>query len=160
MNVMPRYSLDQDPDMDAFLIPGGVGTRREMHNERLHEFVENPPPDETLLVSVCTGSWVYGKAGLLDDRKATNRKYGDSSEDTVPIDRLAEIASEADIDDHRIVDTGRIVTAGGISSGLEMGFHLLSRFGYDEEFIEEVANITEYDQQWELMKDDVLVTDE
>lgn len=35
MNVMPRYSLDQDPDMDAFLIPGGVGTRREMHNERL-----------------------------------------------------------------------------------------------------------------------------
>lgn len=116
-------------------------------------------PDETLLVSVCTGSWVYSKAGLLDDRKATNRKYGDSSEDTVPIDRLAEIAPEADIDDHRIVDTGRIVTAGGISSGLEMGFHLLSRFGYDEEFIEEVANITEYDQQWELMKDDVLVPD-
>lgn len=91
MNVMPRYSRDQDSDMDAFLIPGGAGTRREMHNERLHEFVENLS-NETLLVSVCTGSWVYGKAGLLDDRKATNRKYGDPSEDTVPIERLAEIA--------------------------------------------------------------------
>ena len=159
MNVMPRYSLGQEPDMDAFLIPGGIGTRREMHNERLHEFVQNLP-DETLLVSVCTGSWIYGQVGLLDDRKATNRKHGDPTEETVPIERLAEIAPDADIDEHRIVDTGRIVTAGGISSGIEMGLHLLSRFGYDEEFVEEVAYVMEYDQQWELMKDDVLVPEE
>lgn len=159
MRVMPRYSIDQDPDMDAFLIPGGIGTRREMHNERLHEFLRTLP-EETLLVSVCTGSWIYGHAGLLDDRKATNRKYGDPSEDTVPIERLAEIAPDADIDEHRVVDTGRILTAGGISSGIEMAFHLLSRFGYDEDFIKEVANIMEYDQQWDLMKDDVLVTNE
>lgn len=159
MRVMPRYSIDQNLDMDAFLIPGGVGTRREMHNERLHEFIQRLP-EETLLVSVCTGSWIYGHAGLLDGRKATNRKYGDPSEDTVPIERLAEIAPDADIDEHRVVDTGRLLTGGGISSGIEMAFHLLSRFGYDEDFIEEVANIMEYDQQWGLMKDDILVTDE
>ncbi len=157
IEVIPRYTLDQNPHMDAFLIPGGIGTRREMHNHRLHDFVRGLP-EETLLVSVCTGSWIYGKAGLLDGLKATNRKNGDPSETTVPIERLAEIAPEAEIDEHRIVDTGRILTAGGISSGLEMGFHLLLRFGYDEEFVETVAHVMEYGKQWALMKDDRLIT--
>src|SRR5919198_6551251 len=51
MMVIPRYYLDQNPDMDAFLIPGGIGTRAEMHNGRLIKFVKNLP-DKTLLVSV------------------------------------------------------------------------------------------------------------
>ena len=49
--------------MDAFLIPGGFGTRQEMHNGRLHEFISEQP-DTTLLTSVCTGSWIYGVMGL------------------------------------------------------------------------------------------------
>jgi len=153
LSLTPRYSLDQDPDLDAFLIPGGIGTRTEMHNQRLIEFVQRLP-EKTLLVSVCTGSWIYGKAGLLDGIKATNRKHGDPDEKKVPIERLAEIAPTCTIDKHRIVDTGRIITAGGISSGLEMGFHLLKRFGKDEEFVDTVAYVMEYDRQWELMKDD------
>ncbi len=156
LSVNPRYSLDQRPDMDAFLVPGGIGTRAEMHNGRLIAFVKGLP-DRTLLVSVCTGSWIYGKAGLLDGLKATNRKSADPSEKIVPIDRLAEIAPKAIIDRHRIVDNGRILTAGGISSGMEMGFHLLGRFGYDEKFVDNVAQIMEYEKQWKLMKDDRLV---
>ena len=156
MMVVPRYSLDQNPDMDAFLIPGGIGTRAEMHNGRLIEFVKNLP-DKTLLVSVCTGSWIYGMAGLLDGIKATNRKHGDPSEKIIPIERLAQVAPKCIIDKHRVVDTGRIITAGGITSGIEMGFHLLNRFGKDEDFINTVAYIMEYEKQWELMKDDVLI---
>lgn len=156
LSVAPRYGIDQEPDMDAFLIPGGIGTRAEMHNGRLIEFVKNLP-EKTLLVSVCTGSWVYGIAGLLDGRKATNRKNGDPTEALVPIDRLAKIAPKAVIDRHRIVDTGRIITGGGISSGLEMGFHLLERFGYDDKFIETTAFIMEYEKQWSFMKTDRLV---
>ncbi len=156
LSVNPRYSLDQRPDMDAFLVPGGIGTRAEMHNGRLIAFVKGLP-DRTLLVSVCTGSWIYGKAGVLDGLKATNRKSADPSEKIVPIDRLAEIAPRAIIDRHRIVDNGRILTAGGISSGIEMGFHLLGRFGYDEKFVDNVAYIMEYEKQWKLMKDDRLV---
>ena len=152
----PRYSLDQKPDMDAFLIPGGIGTRAEMHNGRLLEFVRSVPK-KTLLASVCTGSWVYGVAGLLDGLPATNRKNGDPSEKIIPIDRLAQIAPLAKIDRHRIVDTGRIITAGGITSGLEMGFYLLERFGFDDTFVSLVAHIMEYEKQWELMKSDRLV---
>jgi transcriptional regulator GlxA family with amidase domain len=62
----------------------------------------------------------------------------------VPIDRLAEIAPACRISRARVVDAGRIVTAGGIASGMEMGFHLLRRAGYDEAFIRDVARCMEY----------------
>ncbi|MDX1638992.1 MAG: DJ-1/PfpI family protein [Balneolaceae bacterium] len=156
LTVTPRYALDHDPDLDAFLIPGGIGTRTEMHNGRLTAFIERLPKT-TLLVSVCTGSWIYGNAGLLDGITATNRKHGDPNEKVVPIERLAEIAPGCTIDEHRIVDTGCIITAGGISSGLEMGFHLLKRFGKSDKFVDTVAYVMEYDRQWDLMKDDLPV---
>src|SRR5437763_436277 len=74
--MLPNYCFDDRPAMDAFLIPGGFGTRQEMYNRRLHEFV-SWLPDECLLTSVCTGSWVYGRMGLLDGLPATNRKEPD-----------------------------------------------------------------------------------
>ena len=60
------------------------------------------------------------------------------------IDRLAAIAPACAISRARVVDSGRIVTAGGIASGMEMGFHLLRRAGYDEALIAEVARVMEY----------------
>ncbi|AVF25535.1 transcriptional regulator [Paenibacillus larvae subsp. larvae] len=58
--VHPNYSFNETPDMDAFLIPGGFGTRQETCNKRLHQFILSLP-ETTLLTSVCTGSWIYGK---------------------------------------------------------------------------------------------------
>ena len=77
--VLPNYCFDDRPAMDAFLIPGGFGTRQEMYNRRLHEFIRSLG-EETLLTSVCTGSWVYGRMGLLDGLAATNRKEPDKVE--------------------------------------------------------------------------------
>jgi transcriptional regulator GlxA family with amidase domain len=54
----------------------------------------------------------------------------------------------------RVVDAGRIVTAGGIASGMELGFHLLRRAGYDERFISEVARVMEYHHAYELDRGD------
>src|SRR5215211_3873781 len=68
--ALPNYSFSDAPALDAFLIPGGFGTRQEMRNRRLHEFVRSLP-ETTLLTSVCTVSWVYGKMGLLDGLSAT-----------------------------------------------------------------------------------------
>ena len=155
--VLPNYAFGDRPAMDAFLIPGGFGTRQEMHNRRLHEFVRSLP-EETLLTSVCTGSWVYGVMGLLDGLPATNRKEPDRVEaggaGMVPIDRLARIAPACRISRARVVDAGRVVTAGGIASGMEMGFHLLRRAGYDEGFVAEVARVMEYSAAYELYRDD------
>ncbi len=155
--VLPNYGFSDRPAMDAFLIPGGAGTRPEIHNRRLHEFVR-ALPEETLLASVCTGSWIYGAMGLLDGLPATNRKEPDRAEATppgmVPLDRLARIAPACKPSRARVVDAGRIVTAGGITSGMEMGFHLLRRAGYAESFIAEVARVMEYTAAYALYRDD------
>jgi transcriptional regulator GlxA family with amidase domain len=156
--VLPNYSFEERPAMDAILIPGGFGTRQEMYNRRLHEFIASLP-GECLLTSVCTGSWVYARMGLLDGLPATNRKEPDKVESgpsgKVPIDRLAEIAPACQVSRARVVDAGRIVTAGGITSGMELGFHLLRRAGYDETFVADVARVMEYSAAYDVYRDDV-----
>lgn len=158
LTVVPNYSFGDLPDMDAFLIPGGFGTRQEMYNGKLHGYIRSLPSD-CLLTSVCTGSWVYGAMGLLNGLPATNRKEPDRLEASrmgmVPIDRLAEIAPACRISRARVVDAGRIITAGGIASGMEMGFHLLRRAGYDEHFIADVARTMEYAAAYEQYKTDI-----
>jgi transcriptional regulator GlxA family with amidase domain len=156
--VLPNYCFNDQPAMDAFLIPGGFGTRQELHNRKLHDFIRALPP-ATLLTSVCTGSWIYGKMGLLDGLPATNRKEPDRLEASpmgkTPIDRLADIAPKCRISRARVVDAGRVITAGGICSGMEMGFYLLKRAGYDDKFLAEVARVMEYSKAYELYKSDV-----
>jgi transcriptional regulator GlxA family with amidase domain len=156
--VLPNYCFDDRPAMDAFLIPGGFGTRQELYNRRLHEFVRSLP-ETTLLTSVCTGSWIYGRMGLLDGLPATNRKEPDRVEagagGMVPLDRLAQIAPACRVSRARVVDAGRIVTAGGITSGMEMGFHLLRRAGWDEALIAEVARVMEYSAAYDVYRADV-----
>jgi transcriptional regulator GlxA family with amidase domain len=159
--VLPNYSFSDRPSVDAFLIPGGFGTRQELYNQRLHEYI-SALPNATLLTSVCTGSWIYGRMGLLDGLPATNRKEPDRVEagpnGKIPIDRLADIAPACRISRARVVDAGRIITAGGIASGMEMGFHLLGRAGYDQGFIAEVARVMEYSAAYDIYHDDVEVS--
>jgi len=161
--VLPSYSFGDRPALDAFLVPGGFGTRQELHNGRLHEYIRSLP-GTTLLTSVCTGSWIYGKMGLLDGLPATNRKEPDRLESSafgkVPIDRLAEIAPACRISRARVVDAGRIVTAGGIASGMELGFYLLRLAGYDAGFVSEVARTMEYAAAYELYRDDLEIASE
>ena len=156
--VLPNYSFSDAPAMDAFLIPGGFGTRQEIRNGRLHEYIRSLP-ETTLLTSVCTGSWIYGAMGLLDGLAATNRKEPDRVEQSAagmaPIDRLAKLAPKCRISRARVVDAGRIVTAGGIASGMEMGFHLLRRAGYGEEMIADVARVMEYQKAYEIYRNDI-----
>jgi transcriptional regulator GlxA family with amidase domain len=99
--------------------------------------------------------------GLLDGLPATNRQEPDRLEASawgqVPIERLAAIAPACRISRARVVDAGRIITAGGISSGMEMGFYLLHRAGYDNAFIYEVARTMEYQKAYELYRQDIEV---
>jgi hypothetical protein len=73
------------------------------------------------------------------------------------IPRLADIAPAAHISRARVVDTGRIITAGGIASGMELGFHLLRRAGYEEAVIAEVARVMEYHQVYLLYREDLAI---
>ena len=158
--VLPNVAFADRPALDGLVIPGGFGTRQEMHNGRLHGYIRALPP-ECLITSVCTGSWVLGKMGLLDGLPATNRKEPDRLEASalgkVPLDRLAEIAPGCRISRARVVDAGRIITAGGIASGMELGFHLLRRAGHSERFIDDVARVMEYSAGYAAYRDDIEV---
>src|SRR5437762_9582978 len=63
--VLPNYAFADRPAMDAFLIPGGFGTRPELNNRKPAR-VREPSHESCLLTIVCTGSWIYGRMGLLD----------------------------------------------------------------------------------------------
>lgn len=158
LTVLPAYGFNDAPAMDAFLIPGGFGTRQEMHNRRLHAYISALPAD-CLLTSVCTGSWIFARMGLLNGRAATSRKEPDRLEAShlgrTPIDRLAALAPACRVSRARVVDTGRVITAGGIASGHELGLHLLRRAGYAEDFIEETARVMEYHRAYALYREDI-----
>ena len=141
--------------MDAFLIPGGFGTRQEMHNRRLHEFVQSLP-EATLLTSVCTGSWVYGRMGLLDGLRATNRKEpdrleasGSESADRSPGGNRSGAAS-----------AGHAWSTPDESSPLaesrRAGARLSSSAGrIQRDLVAEVARVMEYSGAYELYREDV-----
>lgn len=96
---------------------------------------------EATLASVCTGGMLLAEAGLLDGVPAVTHHSA--------LDDLREAG--ADVRDARVVDAGRILTAGGITSGLDLAFHLVAR-EFDDEIAERVAREMEYEPS-----DDVLV---
>ena len=161
LTVLPSFGFRDLPALDAFVVPGGSGTRTQMHNRSLHRFIAELPAS-CLLASVCTGSWIFARMGLLDGRVATSRKSPDPIEASglgmVPIERLAAIAPACRTSSARVVDAGRIVTAAGISAGMELGFHLLRRAGYDERFLDEVARTMEYEQAYDVYRHDLEVS--
>ena len=71
LRVMPDCTLDACPLLDVLVVPGGWGTRRELHNERLLGWIRERAGQVETLTSVCTGSMLLGHAGLLDGRRAT-----------------------------------------------------------------------------------------
>ncbi|HEY9099820.1 MAG TPA: DJ-1/PfpI family protein [Thiobacillus sp.] len=156
--VMPNYSFNDAPSMDALLIPGGMGARQEMHNQRLFSYIRSLP-ERCLLTSVGGGSWVYARMGLLDGIAATSRKEANRLEASnlgmVPIDRLAKLAPTCRVSRARVVDSGRVVAGGGIAAGMEMGFHLLRRAGYAEDWIADVARTMEYQAAYDIYHRDV-----
>ncbi|MEM7308412.1 MAG: DJ-1/PfpI family protein [Planctomycetota bacterium] len=159
LQVLPKRTLSERPEMDALLVPGGPGAERETENGELHALVASLP-ETTLLASVGSGSWVYARMGLLDGRAATSRVEGDRNEDCadglVPIARLVQLAPGCHVRRARVVDAGRIVTAGGIASGVELGLHLLRRAGHNETFVADVARVLGHAGAYDLHRGDLL----
>jgi transcriptional regulator GlxA family with amidase domain len=156
--VVPARTLEDAGDLDALLLPGGPGSRREMHNLRLQRFIRGLP-SPTILASVCSGSLILGEMGLLDGRSATSNKErnpgGLSFSRSSPADLLSEVAPLAHISRARLVDCGRVITSGGPAAGLDMGLHLLRRAGHDDSFVSEVARAMDYTLAYEMYLSDV-----
>eukprot|EP00002_Diphylleia_rotans_P023651 TRINITY_DN4652_c0_g1_i2.p1 TRINITY_DN4652_c0_g1~~TRINITY_DN4652_c0_g1_i2.p1 ORF type:complete len:375 (+),score=66.77 TRINITY_DN4652_c0_g1_i2:180-1304(+) len=120
MSVNPHYSIENLPPVDILLVPGGQGTRREMFNEKLLAFIQKRAAEVQYLLTVCTGSLLLGRAGLLDGLATTTHQRA--------IDLLRQHTPNATVVDNcRIVDNGRIVCSGGISAGIDMSLYMVQR---------------------------------
>jgi transcriptional regulator GlxA family with amidase domain len=137
LRVLPDHSWESAPPLDVLVYPGGHGTRRELKDEVVLNWLRNERQRGTLMTSVCTGALVYAAAGLLRDRPATT--YWSE------VDLLRELDPSIDVRaDDRFVDSGEVVTAAGVSAGLDMALHLVARF-HSVERAKDVRRYIQYD---------------
>jgi transcriptional regulator GlxA family with amidase domain len=120
LKVVPDHTLDDCPPLDVLVVPGGWGTRREMKNERLIAWISERARQVTTLTSVCTGSLLLGKAGLLDGKRATTHWW-------VLEEMRGWFPSIDVIDDEHVVEEGGVITSAGISAGIDMALRVVAR---------------------------------
>ena len=137
LSVNPTHMFSNCPQPDILLVPGGYGTRREMHNPVLIDWVRRRAEKSEIVLSVCTGALILAKAGMLDGLSATTHHGA--------IELLKEVAPRTDVlESERVVDNGRIVLSAGISAGIDMSLYVVSRLlGMGQ--AEETATYMEYD---------------
>jgi transcriptional regulator GlxA family with amidase domain len=136
LSVNPHHRLGNSPQPDILLIPGGLGTRKEMHNPVLIDWIKRASVKAELVLSVCTGALLLAKAGLLDGLEATTHHGA--------IDLLHQTAPKTIVHtDRRFVDNGRVICSAGIAAGIDMSLHVVSRL-LGKEVAEKTAKQMEY----------------
>jgi transcriptional regulator GlxA family with amidase domain len=141
--VQPQFELSTHPGLDVLVIPGGIVTG-EMQRATVIDWIAKTAAATTITASVCTGAFLLGQAGLLDGKEATTHW-----ED---LDELGSMFPAIHVKaGTRWVDTGRVVTAAGISAGIDMSLYLVGRLaGMD--LAVKTARQMEFDWQIPLLK--------
>ncbi len=139
LRVLPDATWETAGRLDVLVYPGGMGTRPQLGDERVRERLRGLAGAGTLMTSVCTGSLVYADAGLLDGRAATTY--------WAQLELLASLGRDIDVrGDERFVDDGDVVTAAGVSAGIDMALHLVARL-HSVERAREVRRYIQYDPE-------------
>lgn len=151
-SVNPRYTFENCPKPDILLVPGGggftldgkpYGTRREMHNTVLLDWVKQCAQKTELLLSVCTGALILARTGLLDGLSATTHHGA--------IEQLRESAPQTRIcPSDRIVDNGHLILSGGISAGIDMSLYVVAKLLGQAQALE-TATYMEYEWRHESL---------
>lgn len=146
LTVKPTYTFENAPDADIIIIPGGggyhadgtaFGSRREMNNPIVLHWVKKQAAQSKLVLSVCTGSLILAKAGLLEGLAATTHFKA--------IDALKEVSAQIHVKENiRFVDNGTVITSAGISAGIDMSLYTVSKL-LGKEAADETAKYMQYD---------------
>ncbi len=120
MRLVPDRSADDVGPLHVLVYPGGWGTRSMIADPAHLEWLRQVRAQTPVLASVCTGALVLAAAGLLSGRPATTHR--DHYDDLADVDPSVVVDTEA-----RFVDDGDVVTAAGVSAGIDMALHLVSR---------------------------------
>jgi transcriptional regulator GlxA family with amidase domain len=120
LKVVPAYTPGDCPHLDVLVVPGGWGTRRELANEALLDWIAKRGRTVSTLASVCTGSLLLGKAGLLDGKRATTHwKALDLLRGSFPAVTV--------VGDEHVVEDGDVITSAGFSAGIDMALRVVAR---------------------------------
>ena len=136
MRVIPDVTIDDCPPLDVLVVPGGMGTRTEIKNERLVAWIAARGKTVETLTSVCTGSMLLGQAGLLDGRHATTHwRALPWMRDAFPTVTVEEKL--------HVVEDGHVLTSAGISAGIDMALRVVARY-HGEEVARATSRTMEY----------------
>jgi putative intracellular protease/amidase len=132
LSMSVEKSFGDLPRPDVLVFPGGAGTRTVMHDERTVEWVRGVHEGSDYTTSVCTGALVLHAAGVLDGLEATTHwLYTDYLDNPVP---------------HRVVEQGKVMTAAGVSAGIDMALTLAERIA-GADIAQAIQLAIEYDPQ-------------
>ena len=113
------HSYEDCPPLDVILVPGSLGTRKEMENPKHLDFVRRQGRQAAWVTSVCTGALVLHRAGFLEGKRATTH-WGSITE-------LQNLGGNTTVvNDERWVHDGNVITAAGVSAGIDMALYLIS----------------------------------
>jgi transcriptional regulator GlxA family with amidase domain len=137
LQMVPDVDWSGAPPLDVLVYPGGEGTRRDLADPAVLDWLRSLAAGGTLMTSVCTGALVFAAAGLLRNRPATTHWNW--------LSRLSELDPTIRLrPDDRFVDDGDVVTAAGVSAGIDMALHLVARL-HSIERAREVRRYIQYD---------------
>lgn len=139
LKVLPDHSWESAPPLDVLVYPGGQGTRRELKDEAVLTWLRGIRHRGTLMSSVCTGALVFAAAGFLRNRPATT--YWQQLELLRELEPTVELRR-----DDRFVDSGEVITAAGVSAGIDMALHLIARL-HSVDRAKEVRRYIQYDPE-------------
>lgn len=121
MKVIPDYTFENCPKLDILVVPGGWGTRKEMNNPVMLNWLRERAKEVETLTSVCTGSMLLGFAGLLKGLHVTTHwRSLDWMKESFP-------SSIVEYDKH-FVEDGHVLTSAGISAGIDMSLRVVARY--------------------------------
>ena len=135
--LLADRTLDDLPDPEVIVVPGGYGTRALMKDERMLGWLRRAHETSQWTTSVCTGSLLLAAAGILDGLEATTH--------WLALDVLAEYGATP-VAGRRVVEQGKVITAAGVSSGIDMALTLVDRIAGDS-LAQAIQLGIEYDPQ-------------
>jgi transcriptional regulator GlxA family with amidase domain len=139
LRVLADHTWETVPQLDVLVFPGGRGTRAQLGDDSVRARMRELAGRGTLMTSVCTGSLVYADAGLLDGLPATTH-WGS-------LEALGRLGDGVEVrPDDRFVDTGQVITAAGVSAGIDMALHLVARL-HSPDRAREVRRYIQYDPE-------------
>ena len=135
LKIISDYTIKDCPNIDILVVPGGFGTRTLLNNENLLLWIKSISDQATITSSVCTGSLLLAKAGLLEDKRATTH-WG-------AIEALKSISKDIQVIDNRRIVNDEIITSAGVSSGIDMAFMIVENL-YGEQVASDTAKYIEF----------------